>query len=320
MSGTRREQLVCTARLAEQIECFRDVADAMASVVKEAAGDLSLEERNLLAVGFKHLVVGDRISWKKLGEIQQGFVSLTDKKKNDDGSSKHKKMMAAAHQYRNAIEERIIANCDQIILLLKQHILPLAHPALAKIVPEIVESSKNFRSKGFETVEACLKAQLQERVLTRMDVVGDLDSRAGENLVFYYKMIADYYRFLAEISLEREEDGEDFDEQEHLRPVSSNGSGTGASHQSLCFYYLATQIGKLHLPPSHPVRLGLALNFAVFYYEIVQKPEHAYRVAESSYDYAVSEFSGADKSVFKESEYIMQLIKENLRQWTALDE
>jgi 14-3-3 protein epsilon len=295
------------------------VADAMAKVVQEAAGDLSLEERNLLAVGFKHLVAADRISWKRLGEIQQGYIMLADKKKSisDDGNAKLKKMSSAAKDYRNTIENRIIANCDQVISLLKEHILPLAHPALAKIIPEIVESSKGFRNKGFDSVEAYLKALLQERVLTRMDVVGDLDSRSGENLVFYYKMIGDYYRFLAEINLEREEDGED---REVLAAVSANGLGTGAAHHALCFYYLATQIGKLHLPPSHPVRLGLALNFAVFYYEIVQKPEHAYRVAESSYDYAVTEFSGSDKSGFKESEYIMQLIKDNLRQWTALDE
>jgi 14-3-3 protein epsilon len=310
--------LVNRARLAEQIEAFNDVADCMAQLVKEAAGDLSLEERNLFSVGFKHLVAGERTSWRRLGEIRQGYAARLDKLKEED-AGKIRRLDSAAEEYRDVLENRIVQICTRVMQLLKEHVLPLAHPALAKIVPEIVENSKNFRSRGFENVEACLKAQLQERVLKRMDVVGDLDAKSGENLVFYYKMLGDYCRFLAELSLERD-DGEEFDQREATSSVAANGSSAGAAHHALCYYYLATQIGKLHLPPSHPVRLGLALNFAVFYYEIVQKREHAYRVAETSYDYAVTEFASLDKSSHKESDYIMQLIKENLRQWTALDE
>ena len=39
-----------------------------------------------------------------------------------------------------------------------------------------------------------------------------------------------------------------------------------------CFQ-AATSAAESGLPPTHPIRLGLALNFSVFYYEIMNSPE-----------------------------------------------
>jgi 14-3-3 protein epsilon len=38
---------------------------------------------------------------------------------------------------------------------------------------------------------------------------------------------------------------------------------------SLTFYDALLGIAQSDLPPTHPIRLGLALNFSVFYYEIL---------------------------------------------------
>ena len=43
----------------------------------------------------------------------------------------------------------------------------------------------------------------------------------------------------------------------------------------------AAQISKSKMQPTHPIRLGLALNFSVFYYEILNSPEKACQLAKA---------------------------------------
>nr|KAG5700603.1 hypothetical protein BaRGS_015399 [Batillaria attramentaria] len=54
------------------------------------------------------------------------------------------------------------------------------------------------------------------------------------------------------------------------------------------------------LPPTHPIRLGLALNFSVFYYEILNSPDRACRLAKAAFDDAIAELdtlSGDEQQV-----------------------
>lgn len=46
-------------------------------------------------------------------------------------------------------------------------------------------------------------------------------------------------------------------------------------------YKQALESAEGDMPPTHPIRLGLALNFSVFYYEILKKPEEATKLAQS---------------------------------------
>jgi len=41
------------------------------------------------------------------------------------------------------------------------------------------------------------------------------------------------------------------------------------------------EIAKAELAPTHPIRLGLALNFSVFYYEILNNPDQACKLAKA---------------------------------------
>ncbi len=45
-------------------------------------------------------------------------------------------------------------------------------------------------------------------------------------------------------------------------------------------YKKAFEESKENMAPTHPIRLGLALNFSVFYYEIKNAPEKACQLAK----------------------------------------
>ena len=46
-------------------------------------------------------------------------------------------------------------------------------------------------------------------------------------------------------------------------------------------YNKATEIARDKMQPTHPIRLGLALNFSVFYYEIMNEPDEACKLAKA---------------------------------------
>lgn len=45
-------------------------------------------------------------------------------------------------------------------------------------------------------------------------------------------------------------------------------------------YQDAFEISKAKMQPTHPIRLGLALNFSVFFYEILNSPDKACQLAK----------------------------------------
>lgn len=87
-------------------------------------------------------------------------------------------------------------------------------------------------------------------------------SQSGESKVFYCKMKGDYYRYLAEFT--RDPQRKD------------------AADQSLKAYKEASDIANVDLPSTHPIRLGLALNFSVFYYEIMNSPDRCVGAVHTS--------------------------------------
>lgn len=82
-------------------------------------------------------------------------------------------------------------------------------------------------------------------------------------------------------------------------------------------YKSASDKSATALQPTHPIRLGLALNFSVFYYEILNSPERACRLAKQAFDDAVTELDGLPEENYKDSTLIMQLLRDNLTLWTS---
>ena len=66
------------------------------------------------------------------------------------------------------------------------------------------------------------------------------------------------------------------------------------------------------LPTTHPIRLGLALNFSVFYYEIMNAPDKACELAKKAFDNAIAELDSLQEDSYKDSTLIMQLLRDNL--------
>lgn len=119
----------------------------------------------------------------------------------------------------------------------------------------------------------------------------------GESKVFYYKMRGDYFRYLAE-----------FLTSDRRKEVAD---------MSLEAYQAATEIASAELPTTHPLRLGLALNFSVFYFEIMGVPEKACQLAKQAFDDAIAQLDSLSEESYKDSTLIMQLLRDNLTLWTS---
>jgi len=76
-------------------------------------------------------------------------------------------------------------------------------------------------------------------------------------------------------------------------------------------------VQRKNLLTTHPIRLGLALNFSVFYYEIKNEPEKACQLAKKAFDDAIAELDNLQEDSYKDSTLIMQLLRDNLTLWTS---
>jgi len=159
--------------------------------------------------------------------------------------------------------------------------------------PSVAAIIKDYRIK----VEVELNSKCTEILNT---LGGELIPKASnpEVQVFYLKMKGDYHRYLAEFA-ERES--------------AVYGKAAQDAAES---YEMAMQSAQA-LPPTHAIRLGLALNFSVFYYEVFGKPEKAIELARSSFEAAHGDLSNVDQDTYKEAEQIMQLLRDNLQLWQS---
>lgn len=81
--------------------------------------------------------------------------------------------------------------------------------------------------------------------------------------------------------------------------------------------YKDAQDAAKELAATHPIRLGLALNFSVFYYEIMGDPEEACKLAKNAFDEAIVNVETLSDEKYKDSTLIMQLLRDNLTLWTS---
>jgi len=140
-------------------------------------------------------------------------------------------------------------------------------------------------------------ASICKEILSILDAHLIPSSITGESKVFYYKMKGDYHRYLAEFQ--------------------AGQPRKEAAENALIAYKAASDIATTELQPTHPIRLGLALNFSVFYYEILNSPDRACHLAKQAFDDAIAELDTLSEESYKDSTLIMQLLRDNLTLWTS---
>ncbi|ONI18786.1 hypothetical protein PRUPE_3G239000 [Prunus persica] len=106
-------------------------------------------------------------------------------------------------------------------------------------------------------------------------------------------------------------------ESKYLAEFKTGGERKEAAESTLLAYKSAQDIALAELAPTHPIRLGLALNFSVFYYEILNSPDRACNLAKQAFDEAISELDTLGEESYKDSTLIMQLLRDNLTLWTS---
>lgn len=154
------------------------------------------------------------------------------------------------------------------------------------------EQTNSYRKKVEEEL-----TKICNEVLTLLEKNLIKDGISSEAKIFYYKMMGDYYRYLAEV-------------QEDALHESSTKSSEDA-------YNKAMRLAESDLMCTHPIRLGLALNFSVFYYEIKNEPEKACALAKAAFDSAIADVDSIQDETYKDSTLIMQLLRDNLTLWTS---
>merc|ERR1712187_701743 len=92
---------------------------------------------------------------------------------------------------------------------------------------------------------------------------------------------------------------------------------SAASESAKHGYEEAQKVAEKDLAVTHPIRLGLALNFSVFQYEVLSNQDDACKMARTAFDDAIAELDNVAEDSYKDSTLIMQLLRDNLTLWTS---
>ncbi|KAK4376604.1 hypothetical protein RND71_002900 [Anisodus tanguticus] len=169
---------------------------------------------------------------------------------------------------------------------------------VAKLDVELTVEERNLLSVGYKNVIGARRASW--RIMSSIEQKEE--SKGNEQNV---KLIKGYRQKVEE---ELSKICSDILEiiDKHLIPSAGTGEATAA-----------TVTANTDLSSTHPIRLGLALNFSVFYYEIMNSPERACYLAKQAFDEAIAELDTLSEESYKDSTLIMQLLRDNLTLWTS---
>lgn len=245
-------------------------------------------------------------------QLSQWHPSFNSKMADREDSVYQAKLAEQAERYDEMVESmKKVARQGTELTVEERNLLSVAYKNVigARRASWRIVSSLEQKDEGKVTEEKqAITREYRKQIETELndicqDVLNVIDkslvpsATSGESKVFYYKMKGDYHRYLAEFAT-----GNDRKE---------------AAENSLVAYKAATDIALTDLQPTHPIRLGLALNYSVFYYEILNSSDRACRLAKCAFDDAIAELDTLSEESYKDSTLIMQLLRDNLTLWTS---
>ena len=163
----------------------------------------------------------------------------------------------------------------------------------------IAAIEQNPKYSKFADALAKYKATIEEQLTADCERVVQMIQQKvlakeadGEAKAFFVKMVGDYYRYIAENAKDAK-----------LEEVKQN---------ALRAYEEANEIT---LPPCNPIKLGLALNFSVFHYEVMKNHKSACDLADKALQEALDKIDELEEDDFRDAKSIIELLKENLTLW-----
>merc|ERR1712013_362899 len=226
------------------------------------------------------------VYFAKLAEQAERYDEMADYMEKvgnspDELSVEERNLLSVA--YKNAVGSRRAA--WRIITSVEQKEKSKGNDENAKYAREYCEKVEKELQKICDTILGLLDKNLIPK------------ASGGESKVFYQKMKADYYRYIAEFS--------------------SGDEKAKAAENARAAYAEAQTVAEKDLAVTHPIRLGLALNYSVFQYEVLSNPDEACKMARTAFEDAIAELDNVSEDSYKDSTLIMQLLRDNLTLWTS---
>mmetsp|Transcript_102847 Transcript_102847/g.267989 ORF Transcript_102847/g.267989 Transcript_102847/m.267989 type:complete len:240 (+) Transcript_102847:92-811(+) len=226
------------------------------------------------------------VYFAKLAEQAERYDEMADHMENvgklgDELSVEERNLLSVA--YKNAVGSRRAA--WRIITSVEQKEKSKGNEDNAKFANEYCKKVEGELQKICDTILGLLDSNLIVK------------ASSGESKVFYQKMKADYYRYIAEFTKDENK--------------------TSAADSAETAYADAAKVAEKDLAVTHPIRLGLALNYSVFLYEVQGKPDDACKMARTAFEDAIAELDNVAEDSYKDSTLIMQLLRDNLTLWTS---
>jgi 14-3-3 protein epsilon len=163
----------------------------------------------------------------------------------------------------------------------------------AKSSPHRLNQVRAFRSQVIAELDTFCN-ELIAIIDTRLLPAAAADPEAH---VFYHKLKADYWRYIAE-----NKDG-----------APRHDAATAARDA----YTTALVIARSILMPWTPAYLGLVLNFSVYLYEIDGKADQAIQLAALTIEESGPQLDHNKKDALTEARTILQLLRENVVMWNT---